>query len=137
MTDMETISENAIEIYDHAFDLFDRGIMDQAEILFQSLTFIEPDWRDAWVGFGICLRVGGKLEEAQFAFDVARKIAPDDSAVLFHRCELACAQKDWGQARAEAQEFLALGDAGRPVAGHAEMAQLVDFLHARSAGVTA
>lgn len=133
----QTLDKDILDLYEEAFDLFDRGIMDQAELVFQSLTFLQPDWRDAWVGLGICLRVQHKLDEAQIAFDVARKLAPDDSTVLFHRCELACAQKDWIAARSEAQEFIALQDGGRPISGHAEMAQLIEFLETRSTGVTA
>ena len=137
MKETENTADVALDIYEMAFDLFDRGIVDQAELMFQSLTYLEPEWQDAWVGYGICLRVQGKLDAAQVAFDTARTLAPTDSTVMFHRCELACAQRDWAGAYAEAQDFLALQDKGKPVAGHLEMAQLVDFLQSRMSNVSA
>lgn len=93
------LPEDAVDLlYSQAFARFNSGQPEQAERLFRALCLIDGRTIDHWLGYGICLRIGNKTNDAQIAFVTARQLQPESPLPLFHLLELFVFTKSWSQA---------------------------------------
>lgn len=79
-------------MYARAHSWFALGRMDRAQTLFRALCLLDEQNADYWVGYGVCLRLGQRLDNAAKAFDIAAALRPDWAIPHFHAFELALSQ---------------------------------------------
>lgn len=97
-------------LYARAHRWFAAGRPDRAEPLFHALCLLDGSDADAWVGYGICLKLRSALPDAAMAFEVAGRLRPDWPIPDFHALETALRGGD----RALAAEHLARFDRKTP-----------------------
>jgi Flp pilus assembly protein TadD len=56
--------------------LFSGAHLDETIVAFRQTVKIEPDHAGAWYGLSVCYRVSGRVDEAEAAFEHARKLKP-------------------------------------------------------------
>jgi hypothetical protein len=69
-----------------------------AERLFRALCILNERNANHWVGYGVCLRLRGHLNEAALAFEAAARLKPDWAVPHFHALELAVHRQNWDTA---------------------------------------
>jgi tetratricopeptide (TPR) repeat protein len=85
-------------LYARAHRWFSVGRIDKAEPLFRALCILDEGSANHWVGYGVCLRLRGSLNEADLAFQTAAKLRADWAVPHFHALELAVHRGDWERA---------------------------------------
>lgn len=101
-------------LYARAHQWFAAGRPDRAEELFRTLCIIDGDSADNWVGWGICLRMADRLDQAVFAFETAARLAPDSAVPPFHALELRLARGELEAARDALARYDARAASGVP-----------------------
>ena len=92
-------------LYARAHGWFAAGRHDRAEALFRALSVLDPRSADAWVGFGICLKLREAWDEAAAALAAAAALRPDWAIPHFHAVELEVRRGRWAEAEAHLDVF--------------------------------
>lgn len=92
-------------LYARAYRWFSAGRPDRAESLFRVLCIIDGENPDNWVGWGICLRIAERWDDALRAFHTAVALRPDWSVPHFHALELHVRLGDWPAAVAALDSY--------------------------------
>jgi tetratricopeptide (TPR) repeat protein len=82
-------------LYARAYRWFSVGRVDKAERLFRTLCLLNKDSANYWVGYGVCLRLRGRPNEAAMSFAAAARLKPDWAVPYFHALELAVHLQKW------------------------------------------
>jgi hypothetical protein len=85
-------------LYHRAHRWFSFGRVDKAEPLFRALCILDGSKADHWVGHGVCLRLGGDLDQAELAFETAARLRAEWAVPHFHALELAVHRQNWAAA---------------------------------------
>lgn len=119
-------------LYARAHQWFAGGRPDRAESLFRTLCLIEGSKPDNWVGWGICLRIADRLDQAALAFATAASLAPQWPIPPVHQAELAIRRGDWNGARLALDRLDALGEDRLPGELKVEVARFRSALALRT-----
>ena len=93
------IPKGAVDIlYARAHQWFAVGRADRAEVLFKALCVIAGETADHWVGYGVCLKMSGRLQEAGQAFAAAARLRADWAIPYFHLFEVYARSGDFARA---------------------------------------
>lgn len=92
-------------LYARAHRWFSAGRPERAESLFRVLCIIDGENPDNWVGWGVCLRIAERWDDALRAFRTATTLAPDWSVPHFHALELHVRRGEWPAAAAALDSF--------------------------------
>lgn len=101
-------------LYARAHRWFSAGRPDRAESLFRVLCIIDGENPDNWVGWGICLRIGERWDDALRAFRTASGLNPAWSVPHFHALELHVRRGEWPAAAAALEAYDRLKGAAEP-----------------------
>ena len=105
----------ALEIlYSRAHSWFSIGRIDKAEFLFRALCAMAGNVADYWIGYGICLKLEGRLAEAERAFAIGAEQRPGWAIPHFHLAETFLRSGDRDKARVELERFDACVDGDVP-----------------------
>ena len=101
-------------LYDRAHKWFSAGRIDKAQPLFRALCIL--DGRDAnyQIGYSVCLRQSGDLDQAKLAMERALLLRPDWAVARYHAIELFARTGDWARVTAELAVFDRLPTADLP-----------------------
>src|SRR5262249_2743630 len=111
-------------LYARAYRWFSVGRADRAEPLFRALCILDEGTPDYWVGYGVCLRVRGNLEQAALAFETAARMRPDWAVPHFHATELAVHQDRLAAAEQSLASYDRLATDDLPEAIRSEIVRL-------------
>lgn len=122
----------AVELlYARAHHFFAAGRIERAGDLFRALLVLDGGSADNWIGYGVCLRMQDRPEEAMAAFQTASRIRPRWAVARFHSLDLAMRRGEWDLAGRLLEEFEDCPRDGLPEEISAEAAKLRTALELR------
>jgi tetratricopeptide (TPR) repeat protein len=111
-------------LYARAHTWFAAGRHDRAEALFRAVCALDGRSADAWIGYGVCLRLRGAGREAGLAVATAVALRPDWALARVHAAGLAAATGEWDLAARHLAAFAACDGPDTPSDLRREAAQL-------------
>ncbi len=98
-------NETLLHVYDLGANLLEKGIIQDARVLFTFLTTLAPHVSSYWIGLGVCLQELNKKEDAIIAYGAANFLDPMEPAPLFYILECYMALKETDKAKLEVDEL--------------------------------
>ena len=91
-------NEDLRVLYSLAYGLYQSGDYSEAKVIFHQLILSESLDQKYWLGFGACLQLEKKYDEALRAWGMASILDGDDPTPHFHAAECSFALNDLDQA---------------------------------------